>query len=195
MDNHQSGKCPNCGQIVKEGFNFCPHCKRQLNSSAKTYEELTKLIGAVEKNSAQYKLYKKRMLIAISVVSMLAIVSFVIMISSAPEDKPGGMMTVSFSNVIENLEGNYMLSQTRNGQKVGGGVSAIITGCGMGEYKIDIKDKDYSSTPYFFSIGQNAVLNSSDIGIGEIKYTKNGKHNKINLEFKKDNIVWMFTKR
>lgn len=327
MDNHQSGNCPNCGQIVKEGFNFCPVCQFQLQSDEagkkgnggnlkgeldkaleelaeykkivekltadknnakvqkdiddackkvqeeadKTIEDLKKQLKEHEegqiakenqqreketttriaelnktiedktneinsliinvtnredeikrlkeqisgsnvsiddkekqinelnskfvKKEAKYKVYIKIMLIAISVVSMLAIVSFVIMISSAPEDKPGGLMTVSFSNVIDNLEGSYTMLKTHNGHIVSDNVSIIITGNGMGKYKIEQHDQANSPDSCYFSIGHNAVLNSSDIGIGDIKYTKNGKHNKINLEFKKDNTVWKFTKR
>ena len=148
----------------------------------------------VEKE-AKYKVYIKIMLIAISVVSMLAIVSFVIMISSAPEDKPGGLMTVSFSNVIDNLEGSYTLSQTSNGQKIGRGISAVITEIATGEYKVETHDQENSPIPYYFSIGQHTLLNSPDMGVGDIKYTKNGKYNKISLEFRKGNTVWNYTKR
>lgn len=327
MDNHQSGKCPNCGEKVIEEFNYCPVCQFQLQSDEagkkgnggnlkgeldkaleelaeykkivekltadknnaeyqnainqareegkaesnekiqelqnkinvleeekkaeknkkekeetttliaelnKTIEDKTKEINSLiinvtnredeikrlkkqisgsdvsigdkekqikelnsklVKKEAKYKVYIKIMLIAISVVSMLAIVSFVIMISSAPEDKPGGLMTVSFSNVIDNLEGSYTMLKTHNGHIVSDNVSIIITGNGMGKYKIEQHDQANSPDSCYFSIGQNAVLNSPDIGIGDIKYTKNGKHNKINLEFKKDNTVWKFTKR
>lgn len=158
-------------------------------------KQINELNSKFVKKEAKYKVYIKIMLIAISVVSMLAIVSFVIMISSAPEDKPGGLMTVSFSNVIDNLEGSYTMLKTHNGHIVSDNVSIIITGNGMGKYKIELHDQANSPDSCYFSIGHNAVLNSSDIGIGDIKYTKNGKHNKINLEFKKDNTVWKFTKR
>lgn len=158
-------------------------------------KQIKELNSKFVEKEAKYKVYIKIMLIAISVVSMLAIVSFVIMISSAPEDKPGGLMTVSFSNVIDNLEGSYTMLKTHNGHIVSDNVSIIITGNGMGKYKIEQHDQANSPDSCYFSIGQNAVLNSPDIGIGDIKYTKNGKHNKINLEFKKDNTVWKFTKR
>lgn len=173
--------------------------KEQISGSNVSIDDKEKQIKELNskfvEKEAKYKVYIKRMLIAISVVSMLAIVSFVIMISSAPEDKPGGLMTVSFSNVIDNLEGSYTMLKTHNGHIVSDNVSIIITGNGMGEYKIEQHDQDNSPDSCYFSIGQNAVLNSPDIGIGDIKYTKNGKHNKINLEFKKDNTVWKFTKR
>lgn len=172
--------------------------KEQISGSVSIDDkekQIKELNSNFVKKEAKYKVYIKIMLIAISVVSMLAIVSFVIMISSAPEDKPGGLMTVSFSNVIDNLEGSYTMLKTHNGHIVSDNVSIIITGNGMGKYKIEQHDQANSPDSCYFSIGQNAVLNSSDIGIGDIKYTKNGKHNKINLEFKKDNTVWKFTKR
>lgn len=172
--------------------------KEQISGSVSIDDkekQIKELNSKFVEKEAKYKVYIKIMLIAISVVSMLAIVSFVIMISSAPEDKPGGLMTVSFSNVIDNLEGSYTMLKTHNGHIVSDNVSIIITGNGMGKYKIEQHDQANSPDSCYFSIGQNAVLNSSDIGIGDIKYTKNGKHNKINLEFKKDNTVWKFTKR
>ena len=163
-----------------------------IGGKVKKIDELNTTL--VEKE-AKYKVYRKIMLIATSVVAILALIFLMIAKSSEDANKSGGLMTVSFSNVIGNLEGSYTLSQTSNGQKIGRGISAVITEIATGEYKVETHDQENSPIPYYFSIGQHTLLNSPDMGVGDIKYTKNGKYNKISLEFRKGNTVWNYTKR
>lgn len=163
-----------------------------IGSKVKKIDDLNTIL--VEKE-AKYKVYRKIMLIATSVVAILALIFLMIAKSSEDANKSGGLMTVSFSNVIGNLEGSYTLSQTSNGQKIGRGISAVITEIATGEYKVETHDRENSPIPYYFSIGQHTLLNSPDMGVGDIKYTKNGKYNKISLEFRKGNTVWNYTKR